>query len=156
MQAKRKEIPKMTMKENQQKVTEVMKQWQQIENATISKTAAVMEETTNPLIHLVMEIIQGDANLHHRVQQAIIDSLERAAITIRVEDLVAVGVGLEEHLKIEKKSIELAEQSLEALGHSGNLVQRYLISYLMEDERKHEKLLANLRLIKEGMYPYGG
>ncbi len=146
----------MMMKEEQQKLTEVMKQWQQIENATISKTAAVMEGTTNPLIHLVMEIIQGDANLHHRVQQTIVDSLERAAIAIRVEDIQTIWMALEEHLKIEKKSIELAEQSLKALGSSGNVVQRYLISYLMEDERKHEKLLANLRLIKEGMYPYGG
>jgi EAL domain-containing protein (putative c-di-GMP-specific phosphodiesterase class I) len=143
----------MHMKGTQQKLGENMRQWQKVENATISRTASVMEETGNPLIRLVMEIIQRDANLHYRVQQTIIDSLEKASIPIPVEDLQTVWASVEEHIQIERKSIELAKSSLEALGRTGNVVARYLLSYLMEDEKKHEKLLTNLELIKKGMYP---
>jgi len=141
------------IKAAQQKLVETMKQWQKIENTTISRTAGVMQETNNPLIRLVMEIIQGDSNLHHRVQQSIVNSLEKSSISIPVEDLQAVWAAIEEHIQIERKSIDLAKSSLEALGSKGNVVQRYLISYLMEDEKKHEKLLSNLELIKKGMYP---
>ena len=33
-------------------------------------------------------------------------------------------------------------------------MQKYLISYLLEDEKKHDKLLEDLKLIKNDMYPY--
>ena len=35
------------------------------------------------------------------------------------------------------------------------LVQAYLLEYLLEDERKHNKLLERLVDIQKGMYPYG-
>lgn len=88
----------MNMKGAQQKLVENMRQWQKVENATISRTASVMEETGNPLIRLVMEIIQSDANMHHRVQQTIIDSLEKASIPIPVEDIETVWASVEEHI----------------------------------------------------------
>jgi hypothetical protein len=143
----------MNIKDAQQRLVENMNKWQKVENVTISRTASVMEETGNPLIRLVMEIIQRDANLHHRVQQTIIDSFAKSSIPIPVEDLEKVWAAIEEHIQVERKSIDLAKSSLEALGSKGNVVQRYLISYLMEDEKKHEKLLTSLELIKKGMYP---
>lgn len=143
----------MSTKEEYQKLVENMKQWQKIENAAISKTARVMEETAHPLTRLVMEIIQRDSNLHHRVQQMIIDSLEKESITITVEDLQKVWASIEDHIEIERKTVKLAKASLDALQGRASIVQHYLLSYLMEDEKKHEKLLANLEKIKKGMYP---
>ncbi len=143
----------MSMKEEQQKLVENMKQWQKVENAAVAKTASVMEETANPLIRLVMEIIQRDSNLHHRVQQMIIDSLERESIPITVDDLQKVWASIEDHIEIERKTVKLAKASLDALQGRASIVQHYLLSYLMEDEKKHEKLLANLQQIKKGMYP---
>ena len=35
------------------------------------------------------------------------------------------------------------------------LVQEYLLKYLAEDEKKHNRMLAGLKKIKDGMYPYG-
>ncbi|MBW2307139.1 MAG: hypothetical protein JRG73_09410 [Deltaproteobacteria bacterium] len=143
----------MSTREEQLKLVENMKQWQKVEDATVAKTASVMEETDNPLIRLVMEIIQRDANLHHRVQQLIIDSLERGSIPITVEDLQKVWISIEEHIQIERNATEMAKSSLSALQGRAGIVQHYLISYLMEDEKKHEKLLSNLEQIKKGMYP---
>ena len=144
----------MSLKEAQEKLTSNMRSWQKIENAAVVQTAKIMKETDNPLIRLVMEIIQRDSNMHHRVQRIIADSLETAPINIGVDDLEKVWDSIEEHIKIEKQTIKMAEECLEGFeGSKASMVQRYLLSYLLEDEQKHDKLLADLALIKKGMYP---
>jgi bacterioferritin (cytochrome b1) len=93
--------------------------------------------------------------MHHRVQEFIADSLESKAITLTPEEVAAVWEIIEEHIRIEKETIELARKSLEAPGRSkGLLVQRYLLEYLLKDEEKHDAVLANLVAVKKDMYPY--
>lgn len=144
----------MTTKEVQEGLVQNMKRWQKIENATISQTARAMEQTDNPLLRAVMEIIQRDANTHHRIQQMIIDSLEREALHISPEDIGQLSEAIDRHVKIEKDSIVLAQECLAAIAKSKMVAQKYLITYLLEDEQKHEKLLSDLDLIRRGMYPY--
>ena len=131
-------------KEIQQELASSMRKWQKIENASIASTGKVMAETENPIIRLVMEIIQRDSAMHHRVQEWIADSLDTKAWDM-----------IEEHIKIEKKTVELAENALAFLDNSkGMLLQAYLIEYLLDDENKHNRLLEKLEAIKKGMYPY--
>ena len=143
----------MKTKEKLEKVAEIMKRWQKIENTAVAQTSQVMDETDNSLIRLVMEIIQRDSNMHHRVQQVVIDSLEREAINVFYDDLDKVWTSIEKHIAVEKKTIELATEALKALEGTKNPVQQYLISYLLTDEEKHDKLLADLTLVKKKMYP---
>lgn len=143
----------MSVKEAQDKLVANMEKWQKVENASIAQAARVMEQTDNPLIRLVMEVIQRDSNMHHRVQQIIINSLERSPLNVGVDDLEKVWDAIEDHIEVEKKTIQLATECLDSFSGKQNLVQRYLLSYLLEDERKHDKLLADLALIKKGMYP---
>ena len=67
----------MQTKELQAKLVTEMKSWQKIENASVASTGKVIEQTENPIIRLVMEIIQSDSQMHHRVQQFIADTLEK-------------------------------------------------------------------------------
>ena len=60
---------------------------------------------------------------------------------------------IEKHIELEKKTIEMAATALELVPEKTNQVQRYLLSYLAEDEKKHDKLLADLELIKKKMFP---
>lgn len=143
----------MSTKEKLEKLTDNMRRWQRIENAAVAQTSKIMEETEHPLIRLVAEIIQRDSNVHHRVQQMVIDSLERENINVFYDDLDKIWDSIEKHILIEKKTIELAKDSLDALAGTKNPVQQYLVSYLLHDEEKHDKLLADLALIKKRMYP---
>jgi hypothetical protein len=145
----------MSTKKAQEEILANMRKWQKIENAAVSITGRVIEKTENPIIRLVMEIIQRDSQMHHRVQEFIADSLESKAITLTPEEVAAVWEIIEEHIRIEKETIELARKSLEATGRSkGLLVQRYLLEYLLKDEEKHDAVLANLVAVKKDMYPY--
>ena len=145
----------MSMKEAQEQIVANMKAWRKIENASIASTGKIMEKVENPIVRLVMEIIQRDSQMHYRVQQLIEDSLEKTALTLQPEELAAVWSMIEDHQKLERQTMELATKSLEAIGKSkGMLVQHYLLKYLLADEQKHEDILVNLEKIKGGMYPY--
>lgn len=143
-------------KEVQQGIVSNMESWKKIENASIASTGRVIEKTGNPIVRLVMEIIQRDSQMHYRVQEYIADTLSGKAVTLTPDEVGEVWDMIEEHIAIEKKTVELAQASLDAIkGSKGMLVQAYLLEYLFDDENKHSRLLEKLSSIQKGMYPYG-
>ena len=145
----------MSTKEIQEKLVENMKRWQKIEDASMASTGRIMEQTENPLIHLVMEVIQIDSQVHHRVQDFIASTFERAPVSITPEEISQVWEAVEQHIAIEKKMVGFVEETLSAIKGKKMVVAEYLLNYLRDDERKHDNLLAALEKVKAGMYPYG-
>jgi hypothetical protein len=142
----------MATREKQEKLVDVLKAWQHIERRSVAQAKDIIERSRNPAIRLVMEIIQRDSTLHERVQQFIIDSIEKEAVTLTVEDLAQVWTAIEAHIEAERKTGELISAAKDALHGSKDVVQRLLLSYLGTDERKHDQLLDDLELVKVGMY----
>jgi hypothetical protein len=145
----------MSTKELQENLLQTMKRWQKIEDASVASTGRIIEQTQNPIIRLVAEIIQHDSQTHHRVQQFIASTLEGAPVSLSPDEMVEVWDSIEKHIKIEKQMVGQVEEALGALRGKKMLVQEYLLEYLREDERKHDNLLESLEKIKKGMYPYG-
>ena len=145
----------MSLKELQQEIISNMKDWQKAENATIALTGQIMEKTDNPIVRMVMEVIQRDSQMHYNVQEWIADSLQNKTISLTPEELGSVWKLIERHIEIERKSVEFAEQAIAALKGKSMVIQSYLLNYLLEDEKKHNNLLNNLEKIKKGMHPYG-
>jgi len=144
-----------SMKEIQQDLVANMETWQKLETATIVSTSRVIENCQNPIIRLVMEIIRSDSGMHHRVEQWIAESFQSTPVTFSPDELADVWTMIEEHVEMEKKTIQLAQASLEAMKDSkGMLVQSYLLQYLLDDEKKHDQLLDRLKNIQKLMYPY--
>jgi hypothetical protein len=133
-----------------------MQAWRKIENQSVASTGRVMEKTENPIVRLVMEIIQRDSQMHYRVQGWIADSLSGTTVTLTPDEIGEVWGMIEEHIELERRTVELAEEAIALIGGSkGMQVQSYLLEYLLEDEEKHNKLLDRLQAIQKGMYPYG-
>jgi len=145
----------MSTKELQEHIVASMRSWQKVEDASVTNTGKVMEKTHNPVIRLIMEIIQQDSRMHHRAQELIADSLERKTIALNPDELAQIWSMIEEHIQLEKKTVDFAGTALRALAGKKMVVQEYLLHYLLEDEKKHDKLLDSLSMIKRGMYPYG-
>lgn len=147
----------MTTKELQQSIVSNMQHWQKIENAAVASTGRVLEKTNNPVVRLVMEVIQRDSMMHHRVQDMIASSLSAAdqAVSLAPEELAEVWGLVEEHIALERKTVDLAKEALAAVKGKHMVVQEYLLNYLLIDEEKHNALLDSLEGVKRGMYPYG-
>ncbi|MEP0828856.1 MAG: hypothetical protein HRF51_10080 [bacterium] len=144
----------MKTKEIQEQLVSNLKKWQKIENASVVSTSKVLEKTENPLLRMVMEIIQQDSQIHYRVQELIVASLESKAVTLTPDELAEIWKLIDNHIELEKKTVEFAEESLSALKGKKMLVQEYFLNYLLEDENKHNNLLASLEKFKKGIYPY--
>lgn len=142
----------MTTKANQSKLAEILREWQHIETMSVVQTAQIMDRTRNPVLRLVMEIIQSDSAMHYRVEQFIIDALEKESVTLTVEDLAVVWDAVQAHVAAEKRTGELIVAAQNALAGTKNVIPQYLLSYLGQDEKKHDRLLEDLDLIKRGMY----
>ena len=146
----------MSTKQAQEALVENMTKWQKIEKASILSTSKVLSETENPVISLVMEIIQRDSQTHYRIQELIKDSLTQKALTLTPDELGRVWSLIEKHIELERQTVDLAKSSLAALeGKKGMVIQAYLVEYLLKDEEKHDAVLDKLEEIKKGMYPYG-
>jgi hypothetical protein len=147
---------KKTKKAVQEELVANMQEWRKIENQSVASTSRVMEKSENPIVRLVMEIIQRDSQMHYQVQGWIADSLSGRTVTLTPEEIGEVWGLIEKHIELEKKTVELAEEAIALIGSAkGMQVQSYLLQYLLEDEQKHNKILERLEAIQKGMYPYG-
>jgi hypothetical protein len=137
--------------ENLEELKTTLRRWQEIEQESVAQTSAIIAKTHNPLIQLVMEIIRQDSAMHKRVQQAILDSVEKQAFSLTPEELGEVWDLIEKHAEAERETLELAEK---ARKNCRLFVQRHLLTYLTEDEQKHDRLLNQLEDFKRNLYPY--
>lgn len=144
----------MKTKELEKGIAADLREWQKIENRAISLTGQAIEKTENPLLHLVMEIIQRDSQGHHRVQQFLLDTLEGTAVTLTPEQLAEVSQIVDKHMRAESEMMQKVEAALGVIRGKKLLVLEYFLNYLYEDECKHAKMLAALDTFKRGIYPY--
>lgn len=137
---------KLSGPERQKFTIDVLRQWQGIERDAIETTAQIMEKTDNLLIRQIMEIIRNDSVQHHRVQQFIIDSVTRQAITLSPDELAEVWGQIEAHDELERQTIALAKELLE---QTTEPVHKILLNYLLTDEEKHDGILGELNDFKK-------
>jgi ribonucleotide reductase beta subunit family protein with ferritin-like domain len=131
-----------------EKMVRVLKDWQELERQAMDDTAEIIAETQNPLVRMVMSIIRHDSLMHHRVQQFLIDSVTEADVPVSREDLAQIWEKIEEHDRLEKKTIELAT---ELRNEAWSPVHKHLLGYLLTDEQKHDTLISQLDDVKKGM-----
>jgi uncharacterized protein YigA (DUF484 family) len=142
---------KSSRPDESEELASLLRKWQDIEDHSVQSTTQIIERTKNPLIRLVMEIIRNDSVMHKRVQQFMIDSLEKQAVSLTPEELGEIWESLERHAEMEKETIRLADQ---ARKNCKLFVQRHLLTYLVEDEQLHDRLLGQLEDFKRKIYPY--
>ncbi len=145
----------MTTKEKIENLTNNLKRWQNIETASVELAEESMGRIQNPLVRSVFQILKRDSEMHHILQQLVIDSLEKESISLTPEDVAAIDDAITRHDEVEKNVVQLAQYTLDDLSGSGYSIQKFLLNYLLEDEKKHDRLLENLKNVKSSLYPYG-
>ena len=142
---------KKSQKEQQEELVALLKRWQKLEESGIALLKSLQDQTDNPVLKEVLEIIKQDSGQHRRVQQLILDGLTKEAFSVTPEEVAAIWDKLEEHDELEKETISMAH---EARKNSNQLFVRFFLGYLLADEEKHHRMLENLEDVKRGLYPY--
>ncbi|MFA6001677.1 MAG: hypothetical protein WC828_06130 [Thermoleophilia bacterium] len=124
--------------------------WQVVEDDTIASCEKIIHGTDNELVKTIAGIILADSARHKHVLGVIMDTMN-GTVTLTPEDLGQISELLDTHLDIEKQAIEMAMTQYE---NSHNFVVRHLLTYLLEDEKKHYKMLSQLNDFKKHLYPY--
>ena len=116
----------------------------------MASSTGVIEKTRNPLIRLIIEIIRHDSSVR-RPSPGMIAGLETRAISLTPGGTGEIWDGVVRHAAMERETIALAEN---ARRNCRLFVLKHLLTYLIEDEQKHDRLLAQLEDFKRGIYPY--
>lgn len=134
-------------------MAKVLENWQKLERKAMDDAAAIIEESDNALVRMIMSIIRHDSLLHHRVQQFLLESITEADVALSRDDLADIWDRIEQHDRLEKKTITMAE---ELRDNAWSPVHKQLLDYLLEDEKKHDRLLDQLREVKVSMSKTSG
>jgi hypothetical protein len=145
--------PSGKVKDLEAQIVDAMKKWQKMEDASVASTGRIMERTTNPILRLIMEIIQRDSQMHYNVEKWIAESFQEATISFTPDELTKVWALIERHIELEQKMIDTVKSLLPSLKGKRMVLQEYLLKYLLNDETKHANLLRHLEGIKRGMLP---
>lgn len=127
-----------------------IKKWQIAEDETISSCDAILAATDNVLVKTIAEVIKTDSEKHKHVLDVITQALD-GTITLTPDELGVMSKLLDKHLELEMGSVALASEQLD---RTHNFVVKELLTYLLEDEKKHYLLLKELNDFKKKLYPY--
>lgn len=127
-----------------------IKEWQGLEDSTIESCENIIHATGNELVKTIAAIVMADSARHKQILGVISDVLE-GTVTLTPDELGGLSELLHNHVELERRSIDLAQKQYDI---SRNFVIRHLLTYLMEDEKKHALMFRQLSDYKRHIYPY--
>jgi hypothetical protein len=136
--------------ENTADFIRLITRWKEIEEEAAANMERIIQQTDNVFIQALMRTIKRDAENHQEILALIHGAVVKRPVALTLEELEKIWGSLEHHIETEKEVIQMAEK---ALHDSRHFVLRHLLSYLVEDEQKHLKLLNRLDDFKRRIYP---
>ena len=131
-----------------------MTDWKLLEKRSAESIEKVKAKCANPLICLMMDIIENDARIHERLQELIISSFQREPITLGLDEVGEVIELIREHTRIKGEMIQKTESMLVQLKDKSLRIQEFLLKTIIADEKKHKEMLEGVEKIRQGLYPY--
>jgi hypothetical protein len=126
------------------KLISTFKRWQEVENEAVDSTAEIISHTRNPLVLLVMDIIQSDSQRHHWVLDMMVETLETGSLYLTHEELGEISDLMSRHARLEQHMASAVKESFDQVQKEGLVLLEYLLRYLTDDENKHLSMLERL------------
>lgn len=119
--------------------------WKGLEDDTINSCSKILKNTKNPIVSTLITAIRNDSEKHKTIIQLLIDSMTKKAFVLVPADLIGLSSLLEKHIQIEQKSINTAKKAIEM---SRDAIVKQLLKLILEDEKNHKKLTAQINELK--------
>jgi rubrerythrin len=131
--------------ERDKQMLELLKGWKALEEHTIKICSKISKKTKNPIIKTLIIAIKNDSAKHRSILQLINDSMTKKAFILAPDDLVGISTLLDKHIDIEHKSITTATKAIDI---SRDAVVKQLLRLILEDEKKHVKLIEQMNELR--------
>ncbi len=119
----------------------------ELERMIVSQANESVERVKNPLVRELIRGIALDSMKHENILSAIEARIAGSTPFLTEEERDAIRDAIERHIEMEKKAIERYSEFLEKLDDEK---LRLLVSYILDDERRHHALLLRIqRLVVE-------
>ncbi len=122
----------------------ILKKWVKIEDATISMSGSLLKKVENPVISCIIDTVKKDSQKHKEVLNMILEGLE-GTLTLTPHDMATLSEFIDKHTQIEKDAVDIANMALTKVRTP---IAKFLLTYLCEDEKKHDLIMENLNTIK--------
>jgi hypothetical protein len=132
----------------------MLKDWELLEKKSSESIEQVKTKCGNPLVRLVMEIIEHDSRLHWKLQEFILSSLEREPLTLSPDEVGEVIKLIRNHTRLKTRMVEKVEKTLETTKDKSLHIQEFLMKTLLVNEKKHKEMLKGIEKVMQGLYPY--
>jgi hypothetical protein len=137
----------MTLPENRKKFEDLIQKWIVIEEKTIDSANDLINQSKNPVVKTIIDLVKLDSEKHRHILETIRLSLD-STVSFSTDDLKIVDSFVEKHVAMEKTAVETAEQALEM---SSLPIPRFLLEHLLADEKKHDAYIDELNELKAYM-----
>jgi len=126
---------------NREKRVDFFKKQIELEKNIVEKAEAAVSEVKNALVKQLILGIAMDSNKHESLLRALV-ALNLGGTPFIPEEITdKLKSNLEEHIKLEKNAIQTYGELLENLEEER---ERVVITAILEDEKRHHKLLVRL------------
>lgn len=134
----------MTHPGNKLALKDLLRRWQEVELDAIRSAAEILERTQNPIVQLVMDVMQNDSERHHWVLQMLIDGIEHGSFGLTRQEMEEVAEPIERHARIEEGMVSAVRDAL-GLSEEMDSPFKAMLEYLLDDEQKHAAMLERLK-----------
>jgi rubrerythrin len=135
----------MKGKKADQRLIEILRSWRTTETYTIKGCEKLLARSDNQLVKTIISAIRSDSEKHRDILQLILDSMTKQAIHLTPEEIADIASSIDRHISIEEKTIGYTEK---AIGKATDPVMKQLLRYILDDEKKHERMLTQLSELK--------
>jgi hypothetical protein len=138
----------------QQRIVSTIRDWGLLERESSESIEQVKARCSNPLVFLVMDIIENDSRLHKRLQEFIINALEHEPLTLSPDEVDELIGLIHKHARLKARMVEKVESTMEMTKDKSLGIQEFLLKTLLADEKKHKEMLEGIEKVMQGLYPY--
>ncbi len=112
-----------------------------LEEHIVKRAENTVKDVKNQLIKELVLGISLDSKKHANMLQSLKDLLESKTPFIDVEERDSLSKDINEHIKLESKAIEEYSKLLDRVDRRE---MKLILSYLIEDEKRHHQLLKRI------------
>ena len=130
--------------ESNEDFLKLIKKWVGIEEATLLMIKGYEGKISNPVVDVLIDTIKTDSEKHKKILNMVIQGLE-GTLVLSPDDMAQLSEFIKKHSKIEQDSVDIAEQALKKVSTP---ITKLLMTYLLEDEKKHDMIMDGLDELK--------